>query len=173
MARLPPPATASTIRVGESWICSTSCSAEGDFIPPSSVAAAGRLEKMGEIPISRHGERTTLQVSVFLVLVLEALDMIKKVLIVGGGAALLGLVFVGRDAMSYLRTSAGYVSDAVQEAVPIEFQVDRAGYDPRPLARGPKEHARDRQGGGRSAAARRADRRHPHVWPRRRGSSCG
>ncbi len=52
--------------------------------------------------------------------------MIKKVLIVGGGAALLGLVFVGRDAMSYLRTSAGYVSDAVQEAVPIEFQVDRA-----------------------------------------------
>jgi chromosome segregation ATPase len=52
--------------------------------------------------------------------------MIKKVLIVGSGAALLGLVFVGRDAMSYLRTSAGYVSDAVQESVPIEFQVDRA-----------------------------------------------
>jgi chromosome segregation ATPase len=52
--------------------------------------------------------------------------MIKKMLIVGGGAALLGLVFVGRDAMSYLRTSAGYVSDAVKETVPIEFQVDRA-----------------------------------------------
>ncbi len=52
--------------------------------------------------------------------------MIKKMLVVGGGAALLGLIFVGRDAVSYLRTSAGYVSDAVQETVPIEFQVDRA-----------------------------------------------
>jgi chromosome segregation ATPase len=52
--------------------------------------------------------------------------MIKKMLIVGGGAALLGLVVVGRDAASYIRTSAGYVTDAVQEAVPVEFQVDRA-----------------------------------------------
>lgn len=52
--------------------------------------------------------------------------MIKKALIAGSGVALLGLVFVGRDAMSYIRTSAGYVSDAVQETVPIEFQVDRA-----------------------------------------------
>ena len=52
--------------------------------------------------------------------------MLKRILIVGGGAALLGLVFVGRGAMSYLRTSAGYVTDAVQESVPIEFQVDRA-----------------------------------------------
>ena len=52
--------------------------------------------------------------------------MIKRILIVSGGAALLGLVVVGRDAMSYIRTSAGYVTDAVQETVPIEFQVDRA-----------------------------------------------
>jgi hypothetical protein len=52
--------------------------------------------------------------------------MIKKMLIVGGGAALVGLVLVGRDAFSYLRTSAGYVTDAVQESVPIEFQIDRA-----------------------------------------------
>jgi chromosome segregation ATPase len=52
--------------------------------------------------------------------------MIKRMLIVGGGAALLGLVFVGRDAASYLRTSAGYMTDAVRESVPIEFQVDRA-----------------------------------------------
>ena len=28
--------------------------------------------------------------------------------------------------LSYIRTSAGYVTDAVQDAVPIEFQVDRA-----------------------------------------------
>ena len=52
--------------------------------------------------------------------------MIKKMLILGGGAALVGLVLVGRDAMSYLRTSAGYVTDAAREAVPIEFQIDRA-----------------------------------------------
>jgi hypothetical protein len=52
--------------------------------------------------------------------------MIKKMLVVGGGAALVGLVLVGRDAYSYLRTSAGYVTDAVQESVPIEFQIDRA-----------------------------------------------
>jgi chromosome segregation ATPase len=52
--------------------------------------------------------------------------MVRKLLIVGSGAALLGLIVVGRDAWSYLRTSTGYVTDAVQEAVPIEFQVDRA-----------------------------------------------
>ncbi len=52
--------------------------------------------------------------------------MMKRILIAGGGAALLGLVFVGRDALSYLRTTTGYVTDAVQETVPIEFQVDRA-----------------------------------------------
>ena len=52
--------------------------------------------------------------------------MIKKMLVIGGGAALVGLVLVGRDAFSYLRTSAGYVTDAVQESVPIEFQIDRA-----------------------------------------------
>lgn len=63
--------------------------------------------------------------------------MIKKMLFVGGGAVLIGVVLVGRDAWSYLRTSAGYVTDAVQEAVPIEFQVDREGHDPGPRARGP------------------------------------
>lgn len=52
--------------------------------------------------------------------------MIKRMLIVGGGAALVGLFLVGRDALSYVRTSAGYMTDAVQESVPIEFQIDRA-----------------------------------------------
>lgn len=52
--------------------------------------------------------------------------MIKRILIVGGGAALVGLVLLGRDALSYLRTSVGYVTDAAQEAVPVEFQIDRA-----------------------------------------------
>ncbi len=52
--------------------------------------------------------------------------MIKRIVVLGGGAALLGVLLVGRDAWSYLRTSAGYVTDAVQEAVPAEFQIDRA-----------------------------------------------
>jgi hypothetical protein len=52
--------------------------------------------------------------------------MIRKMFLVGGGAVLVGVLLVGRDVFSYLRTSAGYVTDAVQESVPIEFQVDRA-----------------------------------------------
>jgi len=52
--------------------------------------------------------------------------MVKRLLIVGGSAALLGLIVAGRDAWSYIRTSTGYVTDAVKETVPVEFQVDRA-----------------------------------------------
>ncbi len=52
--------------------------------------------------------------------------MIRKMLIIGGGTVLLGLFLFGRSAYSYLRTSCGYVTDAVQEAVPIDFQIDRA-----------------------------------------------
>jgi len=56
----------------------------------------------------------------------EAWIMIKRMLVIGSGAALVGVLLVGRDAWSYLRTSAGYVTDAVEEAVPTEFQIDRA-----------------------------------------------
>lgn len=52
--------------------------------------------------------------------------MIRKTMLVGGGVVLVGLILLGRDAYSYLRTSAGYVSEAVDESVPIEFQIDRA-----------------------------------------------
>jgi chromosome segregation ATPase len=52
--------------------------------------------------------------------------MIKRALMVTGGVVLVGAVLVGRDAFSYVRTLAGYATDAVQEAVPVEFQVDRA-----------------------------------------------
>jgi chromosome segregation ATPase len=52
--------------------------------------------------------------------------MIKRTLIIAGGAILVGVLLLGRNALSYLRTSAGYVTGAVNEAVPVEFQIDRA-----------------------------------------------
>jgi hypothetical protein len=52
--------------------------------------------------------------------------MIRKALLLGGGATLLSALLFGRDALSYIRTSAGYVTDSIQESVPIEFQIDRA-----------------------------------------------
>lgn len=52
--------------------------------------------------------------------------MLKKTLI-GGGTALLvsGLMF-GRDAVSYVSTSAGWVKQSIAESVPVEFQIERA-----------------------------------------------
>jgi chromosome segregation ATPase len=52
--------------------------------------------------------------------------MIKKVIFVGAAGAVLCGLFVGRDAISYVSTSLGYVKQAAQEAVPIEFQIERA-----------------------------------------------
>jgi len=52
--------------------------------------------------------------------------MIKKVLITGGVLTLAVLLLFGRSTCSYLRTSAGYVTSAVQESVPLEFQIERA-----------------------------------------------
>jgi hypothetical protein len=52
--------------------------------------------------------------------------MIKRVLLIGGGAVAVAAVCCGGTALSYLRTSAGYVSESVRNAVPIEFQIDRA-----------------------------------------------
>jgi len=52
--------------------------------------------------------------------------MLRKLIVgsmLGVGIALL---LFGTSAISYVRTSAGYVSEAVQESVPIEFQIDRA-----------------------------------------------
>jgi len=52
--------------------------------------------------------------------------MIKRILIIGGSTVLVGVLLFGRDAVSYVRTSAGYVKDSVHESVPIEFQIERA-----------------------------------------------
>ncbi len=52
--------------------------------------------------------------------------MIKKLILGTGVAVVLALVLVGRDALSYVRTSVGCVKDSVHNSVPIEFQIERA-----------------------------------------------
>ncbi len=52
--------------------------------------------------------------------------MIKKVIVGTGIVLVLAVVFFGWDVVSYVRTSAGYVSEAVHDSVPMEFQIDRA-----------------------------------------------
>ena len=42
-------------------------------------------------------------------------------------ACLIGMGFLfGRDAVSYVTTSAGWVKDSVKDAVPVEFEIERA-----------------------------------------------
>lgn len=52
--------------------------------------------------------------------------MLKKVLIGTGVVLLVSGFFFGRDLVSYVKTSAGYVQDSVVDAVPMEFQIERA-----------------------------------------------
>lgn len=52
--------------------------------------------------------------------------MIKKAIIGGGVSLLLGLLFFGRDAVSYVTTSTGYIKDSVKDSVPLEFEIERA-----------------------------------------------
>jgi DNA repair exonuclease SbcCD ATPase subunit len=52
--------------------------------------------------------------------------MIKRVILGSGVAFVLALVFFGRDALSYVRTSIGCVKESVHNSVPIEFQLERA-----------------------------------------------
>ena len=52
--------------------------------------------------------------------------MIKRLVLLGGAAVLLGVFLFGRDAASYVATSAGMVQDSVKDSVPISFEIDRA-----------------------------------------------
>jgi hypothetical protein len=52
--------------------------------------------------------------------------MIKKTLLAVGGLSALMVLFFGRDATSYVRTSFGWVRDSVKSQVPIEFEIERA-----------------------------------------------
>ncbi len=52
--------------------------------------------------------------------------MLKKSLFVGGAAVLLAALFAGRDACSYVGTSAAWVKESVKRSVPIGFEIERA-----------------------------------------------
>jgi hypothetical protein len=53
--------------------------------------------------------------------------MLKRVIWGGAGATVLAmLLFGGREAVSYVRTSAGWVKESVKSNVPIEFEIERA-----------------------------------------------
>jgi chromosome segregation ATPase len=52
--------------------------------------------------------------------------MIKKAILAGVGVALVGTFFFGRDALSYFRTGAGRVTEAVRDSVPMDFEIERA-----------------------------------------------
>ena len=52
--------------------------------------------------------------------------MVKKIVLIGGGTMLIGLLVFGRGAVSYVRTSAGYMTDSMKDAVPVEFEIQRA-----------------------------------------------
>lgn len=52
--------------------------------------------------------------------------MLKKVVVVGlAGFLLAGLLF-GREAVSYVGTSMGWVHQSVKDAIPVEFELERA-----------------------------------------------
>jgi chromosome segregation ATPase len=52
--------------------------------------------------------------------------MVKKVILGVAAGCLLAGFFFGRDAWSYMSTSAGWVKDSVKSSVPMEFEIERA-----------------------------------------------
>ena len=52
--------------------------------------------------------------------------MIKKLLIAVGLVVVVSLFLFGRDAVSYVRTSFGWMRDSVRGSVPVEFEIERA-----------------------------------------------
>lgn len=52
--------------------------------------------------------------------------MVKKMILGGAGAGLVCLAFFGREAVSYVGTTAGWFKDSVKNSIPVEFEIDRA-----------------------------------------------
>ncbi len=52
--------------------------------------------------------------------------MFRRIVFISLGVAMLGFLVFGRHLKSYVSTASGWVSDSVKQAVPIEFEIDRA-----------------------------------------------
>ncbi len=52
--------------------------------------------------------------------------MVKKGILAAAGAVLLSVLLFGREAISYIWTSASQVKESVRSSVPIEFEINRA-----------------------------------------------
>lgn len=52
--------------------------------------------------------------------------MFKKMFVVAGGLLLLGTLFFGRDACSYMRTAVGSLREGVRDSIPIKVELQRA-----------------------------------------------
>ena len=52
--------------------------------------------------------------------------MFKKIALVTGGLALFSVFCFGRDAVSYVGTSAGWLKQSVRDCVPVTFEIERA-----------------------------------------------
>jgi chromosome segregation ATPase len=52
--------------------------------------------------------------------------MVKRTLMAVGAVGLLSMFCFGRDAVSYVGTSAGWLKQSVKDSVPIEFEIERA-----------------------------------------------
>ena len=51
---------------------------------------------------------------------------VDRTLLAGTTLAVLGVFFLGRDALSYVGTSVGWIKDSVKNSVPIDFELQRA-----------------------------------------------
>ena len=52
--------------------------------------------------------------------------MLKRMILSGAAVSALGMFFLGRDALSYVGTSLGWIKDSVKNSVPIDFEIQRA-----------------------------------------------
>ena len=52
--------------------------------------------------------------------------MFKRILMPVGALSLLSVLFLGRDAASYVGTSLGWMKTSIKDQVPIEFELERA-----------------------------------------------
>ena len=66
--------------------------------------------------------------------------LFKRTILIGGGIILVGALLFGREAVSYVRTSAGYVKETVKDSVPVKFQIDRARQMVKDLEPAVKDH---------------------------------